>query len=412
MNMEKTGLPSTLPQILAPYPVERFLKEDWLKTVKHLPGWKGKFSGLLMWSRLNEILGQHRLEPPRLRLAMDGKMVPPESYVKYSASRKRNYARIPRLLPTAITEHLYQGATLVLDAVDELHEPLTRLAESLEHVFRVRIQMNLYAGWKSSKGFDLHWDDHEVLIIQLRGRKRWKVHRPTREYPLAEDIVENSPPEGDPIWEGIIEDGDLLYIPRGWWHVAFPLAEPTMHITIGVPNLTGADFLKWLTEQLRVESFVRMDLPRFGTADEQAAYIDRIRSAFLGMCDHDALSRFFSRSDAMAAPRPRFSLPWSALDEGMPPDDEAGIRITSPRPLQIESNESRVEFLSHGKRWRFDKSVEGALQLLKDGHVHSIQELCRASDKLLDRRAVRIFLGELVVKGLAAIVEDKHPHDS
>src|SRR5262249_32712152 len=149
MDMEKTQLPSTLLQILAPYPEELFLKDDWLRTVKHLPGWKGKFTGLLSWSRLNEILGQHRLEPPQWRLAKDGKIVPSESYVKYSVSRRRNYSRVPRLLPTVITEHLYQGATLVLDAVDELHEPLTRLAESLEQLFHVRIQMNLYAGWKS-----------------------------------------------------------------------------------------------------------------------------------------------------------------------------------------------------------------------------------------------------------------------
>lgn len=412
MDMEKTQLPSTLPQILAPYPVEQFLKEDWCRTVKYLPGWKGKFTELLTWSRLNEILGQHRLEPPRLRLAMDGKIVPSDSYVKYSASRRRNNSRIPRLLPTAITECLYQGATLVLDAVDELHEPLTRLAESLERLFHVRIQMNLYAGWKSSKGFDLHWDDHEVLIIQLKGRKRWEVHRPTRSHPLAEDLVENPPPGEAPIWEGILEDGDLLYIPRGWWHVAIPLDEPTMHVTIGIPNPTGADLLKWMTEQLRAEPFVRMDLPRFGTAGEQAAYIAQIRSAFLGLCDHDALSRFFNRSDAMAAPRPRFSLPWSVMDEGLPPNDDTGIRITSPRPLQIEAHESWVEFLSHGRRWRFDRSVESVLQALKDGQVHSIQELCGASDKLLDRRAVRIFLGELVVKGLAAIVEGESPHTS
>ena len=51
-----------------------------------------------------------------------------------------------------------------------------------------------------------------------------------------------------------------------------------MHITIGIPNLTGADFLKWLTEQLRAEQFVRMDLPRFTTADEQATALELLHS--------------------------------------------------------------------------------------------------------------------------------------
>jgi Cupin superfamily protein len=406
MSIEKTQLPYTLPEILSPYAVDKFLKDDWCRSVKHLPGWKGKFTGLLTWPRLNEILRHHRLEPPRLRLAMNGKIIPSEGYVKYTVSRRQNYSRVAHLLPTVITEHLYQGATLVLDGVDELHKPLTQLAESLEWSFRVPIQINLYAGWKSSQGFDLHWDDHEVLIIQLTGRKQWKVYRPTRDYPLAKDLVESQPPVEDPLWEGILEDGDVLYIPRGWWHVATPLAEPTMHLTIGISNLTGADLLKWLTEQLCAEPFVRMDLPRFGTADEQGAYADQIRSAFLRLCDRDVLSRFFNRLDAMAAPRPHFSLPWGALDEGLPPGDGVGIRITSPRPVEIQVHESHMEFLSHGRRWQFERSVESILQILKDGQVHSIRELCQASDKRLDRMAVRRFVGELVVKGLAVIVED------
>jgi cupin superfamily protein len=408
--MEKTQLPSTLSELLSPYTVEKFLKDDWCKSVKHLPGWKGKFTGLLKWRRFNEILGQHRLEPPRFRLAMNGKIIPSEGYVKYTVNR-RNY-RIPHLLPTVITDHLYQGATLILDRVDELHKPLTRLAESLELTFRVPIQINLYAGWKSSQGFDLHWDDHEVLIIQLSGRKQWRVYRPTRHYPLAKDQVDSQPPADNPIWEGFLEDGDLLYIPRGWWHEATPLGEPTLHLTIGISNLTGADLLRWLTEQLCAEPFVRMDLPRFATAEEQAAYTEQICLALLRQCDRDLLPRFFSRSDAMAAPRPQFSLPWSALDEGVPPDDTVGIRITSPRPLEIRVDELHMEFQSHGKLWQFDRSVESVLQILNDGKTHTIQELCQASEGRLDRMAVRRFLGELVVKGLAAIVGEDISHTS
>jgi hypothetical protein len=155
-----------------------------------------------------------------------------------------------------------------------------------------------------------------------------------------------------------------------------------------------------------------MDLPRFGTADEQAAYADQIRSAFLRLCDRDILPRFFDRSDAMAAPRPHFSLPWSVLDEGLPPGDGAGIRITSPRPVEIQVHESHMEFLSHGRRWQFDRSVESVLNKLKDGQVHSIRELCQASDNQLDRMVVRRFIGELVVKGLAVIVGDDLSHTS
>lgn len=408
MRTEPTKLPLTLAELLAPTPVQEFLDAAWCKEFRHIPGERGKFTGLLPWAQLNRILRQHRLEPPRLRLALDGKILPPELYLRYTGSRRGKESPVPRLLPTQLTEQLYRGAALILDAVDELHDPLSRLSESLERSFHVNVQMNMYAGWKTSHGFDLHWDDHEVLILQLTGRKHWKVYRPTRLHPFKKDLAVSAPPDAPPVWDAVLEDGDLLYIPRGWWHVAIPLDEPTLHLTIGVPNPTGADLLKWLSEQLLTETAVRKDLPRFESDQKQQEYVEEIRSAVMRRFDRELLKRFFERWDATAAPNPRFSLPWSVLDAGLPPDDEAGIEITSPRPLRLRLNESKgeVEFSSHGKRWRFDRSVEPLLELLKDGRIVSIEELCRAAHPRLDREGVRLFLGELIVKGLAAIVDD------
>jgi hypothetical protein len=414
VRTESTKPPLTFAELMAPTPVDEFLGDAWGKEFRHISGWKGKFTALLPWSRLNRILRRNRLEPPRLRLALDGKIVPPEVFVRYTGNRKGHESPVPRLLPTQLTEQLYQGAALILDAVDELHEPLMRLAESLERFFRVHVQMNLYAGWKTSRGFDLHWDDHEVLILQLTGRKHWKVYRPTRPYPVRKDLAKSPPPDEDPVWDAVLENGDLLYIPRGWWHVAIPLAEPTMHITIGVPNPTGADLLKWLAEQLLAETVVRKDLPRFADEAEQQQHLEEIRSALFKRFDRDLLARFFERWDAMAAPHPRFSLPWSVMDEALPPEDSTRIEITAPRPLRLQRSDSKgeVEFSSMGKRWRFDRSVEPVLELLKDGRMVSIEDLCRAADGSLDRAGVRKFLGELIVKGLAAIVDDDLPHYS
>ncbi|HKX33260.1 MAG TPA: cupin domain-containing protein [Blastocatellia bacterium] len=405
--------PATLADVLAPYAPEDFLKNDWCRSFRHLPGWQGKFSELFGWSNLNEILRQHRLEPPRLRLAFEGKPVPPETFVKYQRGKRHQASRIPRLLPVPLTEQLYRGATLVLDAVDELHDPLTRLAESLERIFHVHIQMNAYAGCKVSHGFDLHWDDHEVLILQTAGRKQWKVYRPTRLHPLAKDLVENLSPAEEPVWEGILEDGDALYIPRGWWHVALPLAEPTLHITVGISNPTGVELLAWIVEHLQTHELVRQDLPLFAGPAEQQAYADRIRAALIEACEGDLLSRFFQRYDAMAPARPRFSLPWSVSDEGLPPSETARIRITVPRPLplQIDAARGTIEFLSQGRRWQFDRSVAPILERLMDGRSYAIAELAQASADQLDHQSVRTFIGELIVNGLAAIVADDSRND-
>src|SRR5215210_1419868 len=215
----KDGSINSLERLLKPCLPRDFILSAWGKTYKHIRGWQGKFAHLLPWDRLNETLERHRLDFPRLRLALDGKSLPASSYLRYAQSARQR-TPILRLLPNELTKQLRRGATLVLDAADELFEPLRELAEGLEYFFHEHIQINAYAGWQTTRGFDLHFDDHDVFILQVAGRKRWSVYGMTKPYPLAQDRAASEKPEGGPIWEEMLQDGDLLYIPRGRGHVA------------------------------------------------------------------------------------------------------------------------------------------------------------------------------------------------
>ena len=130
-----------LSRLLEPHTAEEFLASSWGQTYKHIRGGRGKFARLLPWECLNDILRQHRLDFPRLRLMRDGRALPVNSYLRHTTSG-RSRQPIPRLQPVKFTGQLRAGATLVLDAVDELHEPLEELAAGLERLFRERIQIN------------------------------------------------------------------------------------------------------------------------------------------------------------------------------------------------------------------------------------------------------------------------------
>lgn len=398
-----------LAKLLEPCLPEDFLNSSWGRQHRHIRGWPGKFSHLLPWERLNEILRRHRLEPPRLRLTQDGKTVTSSTYLRHTQSG-RNRNPIPRLLPVELNAHLRRGATLVLDAVDELYQPLEELAEGLERSFHEHVQINAYAGWRTSRGFDLHWDDHDVFILQVAGRKRWSIYGMTRRYPLVRDVETAQKPSGEPLWEGTLEDGDLLYIPRGWWHVALPLAEPTLHLTVGIHNRTGLDLLQWLRDRLRSREDFRMDLPRFASRAEQAAHMDRLRASLLAEWGADVLDRFYQDTDANAAARPQLSLPWSATPEILPPEGNTLVRLNAPRGLDLKTDDKEViEFSCQGKRWRFAAESIAVLRPLVEKRVCSVKELCEAAKEKLDERRVRTFLGELILHGLLAVVVQNKP---
>jgi len=393
-----------LARLLRPCPVEEFLASTWGRAHLHVAGQPGRFAHLLPWARLNLILRQHRLDFPRLRLARDGSSLPASAYLRHVRGGRRQ-TTIPRLLPERLTTELRAGATLVLDAVDELAEPLEELAVKLERFFHERVQINAYAGWRTSRGFDLHWDDHDVFILQVAGRKDWRVYGMTRPYPLVEDVEPAPKPAHEPVWAGTLTDGDLLYIPRGWWHVALPLDEPTLHLTVGIHNRTGLDLLRWLTDRTRASETVRQDLPRFADETEQAAHVARLRAELQAtLADADLLARYFSEQDAQATPRPRLGLPWSAAARDAPPlAADVRVRLTAPRPLDFKVDAGVVEFACNRKRWRFAADALLVLGPLADGHDCTVAELCAAASARLDERTVRTFLAELIEHGLVAL---------
>ncbi|HEX7332033.1 MAG TPA: cupin domain-containing protein [Pyrinomonadaceae bacterium] len=390
-----------LEQLLSPLTVDEFLTKFWGKTFKHVPGTPDKFSHLLPWQRLNEALEQHRLDFPRIRLTRDGERLQPSSYISHTYPGQKRVA-VPRLRYQKLTQELNSGATLVLDAVDELFEPLRAVAEALELFFHERIQINAYASWRTSRGFDLHWDDHDVFILQVTGRKQWMIHGMTRPYPLSGDPKEPKPTE-PPLWDHILEAGDLLYIPRGFWHVAYPLNEPTLHLTVGVHNRAGLDLLRWLVNRMREREMFRMDLPRFATREAMQAHLLQMRDELLSEWDDDILNQYFADLDASAMSRPRLSLACAPVDS-LPAGDML-VRLLAPRPLELKVESGVVRFSSQRKDWRLAVEALPILRHLDKHRLCTVAELCEVAKTEVDERRVRIFLKELLMNGLVAIVE-------
>lgn len=391
-----------LEHLLSPLTVDEFLTDFWGQTFKHVPGAPDKFAHLLPWKSLNEALEQHRLDFPRIRLTRDGERLQPGSYIRHSYPGQKRVA-IPRLRYEKLTQELNSGATLVLDAVDELYEPLRALAEALELFFHERIQVNAYASWRTSRGFDLHWDDHDVFILQVTGRKQWMIHEMTLAYPLTGDPKEPKP-TGPPLWDHILEAGDLLYIPRGLWHVAYPLNEPTLHLTVGVHNRAGLDLLRWLVNRMRSREMFRMDLPRFATRQTVEAHLMQLRGELLAEWDDDILNRYFADLDASAISRPRLSLACAPIAGSLPSRDML-VSLLAPRPLDLKVESGVVRFSSQRKDWRLAIEALPILRHLDKHRVCSVSELCEVAKNEVDERRVQIFLKELVMNGLVAIVE-------
>lgn len=316
--------PPSLAALVAPLSVGEFLEGYWNRAFRAWPGQAGRFAALIGWDEINHILATQRLEPPRLQLVKTGKNVPAEKFVDMAGPNRR-------LDAGAVTAQLAQGATLVLSFVDEMVARIGALADRMADDLGVRCNVNLYAGWRADHGFDLHWDHHDVIILQVAGRKHWRVQRPTRDHPARGETVP-PPAEGDdPVHDAILEEGAILYIPRGWWHVATPVDEPSLHLTIALSPPTGQDYLRWLVGKATGSPLFRADWPAARGAEATAAYWRDLGEAMQALHAAHPPEAFLAEQRAAPVARPVFTLPQFAAGKMARIGGDSRLRPASRR---------------------------------------------------------------------------------
>jgi ribosomal protein L16 Arg81 hydroxylase len=371
-NKKGTAVVMSFDQIVAPLGTDTFLRDYWLKNFVHIPGKAGRFTDLVTWAELNAILEQHRLMPPRLKLFKDGQAVDPAHYLTPAMFG------VPRLDAGGLAVCLAQGASLILDDAQELAPRVQELMQSFQDALHTDTFTNLYAGWHSQKAFDMHWDPQEAIVLQLAGKKRWKVYRPTRLHPLKNDIELPQQPVGEPVWEGIMADGDVLYIPRGWWHVAFPLNEPSLHLTVSLTPPTGMDYLGWAVSKLRHHAEARASLPPAAGETARTEIASGLLSQLAGLLNGASVSEFLGEWDANIRPSPHIRLPNAPYEQLSVVTDDCRIRLASLHRLSFSEQGENFEFIAGGRLWTVPQSLQPALARLHNARAFTVAELAGA----------------------------------
>jgi ribosomal protein L16 Arg81 hydroxylase len=213
-------------------------------------------SGLYSWADLDAVLAQIEPGEPFVKLYNRG-AVAAEAYTRESIGLGTVRRRLDKVRFYA---QLRGGATLVLNRFEE-HAPLARrlCLEVARHAGQPTTS-NAYVSFGGRGTFGRHWDTHDVFALQLIGRKRWQVYAPTFPLPLSHQTSDGAQPDltAAPVLDCTLETGDMLYVPRGWWHQTLPLEEGSFHLSVGVYAPTMCDYLMWFcSRHLPMQEFAR-----------------------------------------------------------------------------------------------------------------------------------------------------------
>ncbi len=248
-------------------------------------GPRERFHDLVSWEALTELIYNRNLTKAQLQVVQDSNYVPAELYSYFYFGNGFGSRPLSpwhgNVDPQKLEAFVRSGASVILNSVQTIHEPVRALIDEIESAMAVYAGVNLYASWRATPCFATHWDDHDVFILQVRGQKVWRLWGEVRRQPLKRDVEPNEVAPPEPLWTGALEEGDVLYIPRGWWHGAHVADENdgqgTIHLTLSPRYLTGGGLLAWLEAKVAGHERLRRNVPVYANEESLHGFLIEYR---------------------------------------------------------------------------------------------------------------------------------------
>ncbi|AJY17409.1 MULTISPECIES: JmjC domain-containing protein [Burkholderia] len=281
------------------------------------------------WRDVNEIFERSNVASDDFKLTFDG-IRPKSEYIEswWDIGTLRH-----RLIKPVVYDYLRKGATLIANKIAT--EPkVNQLSRQLIEFTGRQVVSSAYLAFGERDSFRCHWDTRDVFAIQLIGRKRWVLYEPSLEAPLymqqSKDYEGLYPCPDTPYMDVMLEAGDLLYLPRGWWHNPLPVGEATFHLAFGTFPAYVIDYLSWAINRMPHLLDARRSLSDWENDKNVLASIGQQFEDFI--CTRENYRRFLD--DRTGAIRIETDLALETL--GNPAvsaiPDESRIRLSAYRP--------------------------------------------------------------------------------
>jgi len=346
-----------------------------------------RFGHLFTWQRINDLLSLGILEEWRIRVTRDGRDVPTPFY-------RTTDGQVGLVNSRKLHDLVDQNASVGINSVQFLSPPILRLATQIEIALGQKVWVNCYMTFGSGGAFAIHFDAHDVIVLQLQGSKRWFLYDEPEPAPLETTPKLKPAPPRDVIFETDLQAGDVLYVPRGTYHRAEVTGPFSVHLTFGIHAFKGIKFIDAIRSAAEKEKFFREDVLMVAGPEAFAEQERALKSRLCEVINHSSLLKFVEEWQLTREPVYRFRLgPQGELDEQ-----------TMLAPLLRSRNAWRDSVAKKGK----EPSVAGEriIRSLIERNSATLGELKAELGGVLDEDTLQSTLEELLNDGWIEVVRN------
>jgi JmjC domain len=258
---------SDLQRLVDPLTEAQFLTLLRERKLAFLPGSDSRrFKTLLNWEALNHLLDSATFPLQQLRVLRESTNIPTILYIKQG-----------RLSSTALSNLLDKRV---------LCNDITR--RTSERTSAAAVVTSGHGG-----ALECHYDDPDLVILQVAGTKRWQVFGPS--------VVAGRPPQGPPVFDRVLQPGDVLFLPAEQWHHCENGPHRSLHVSILFFPPNGRNLMTALASQLLSDEVFRRPLTRNDSPEKLAAHEAALKAHLVEAIQAMSLANFLTER---AASRP------------------------------------------------------------------------------------------------------------
>ncbi|KAG4070625.1 hypothetical protein HA402_013545 [Bradysia odoriphaga] len=147
---------------------------------------------------------------------------------------------VGRALPPTIWQYYSDGCGIKILNPQTFLPAIHSMNATLQEYFQCMIDSTVHLGSKNGEGYPPRYEDAEMVILQIEGKKHWRLYRPLHRSSMLSRESKNVDLNqmgafGPPVMDVILNAGDLLYFPRGYVNETTSMADcHSLHLQISL----------------------------------------------------------------------------------------------------------------------------------------------------------------------------------
>jgi len=188
-----------------------------------------RLTDLLDWDALWKLIGSGAFPLWKLRVSYGRRIVQPMFYSDQGSIKANRLAGL-----------IEQGCSIIAGRIESHVPAIETVCRNAESHGLPIAEVGAIVTSGSGGAFPRHYDMHDMVILQIEGRKRWRVFGPRVVHPIRESCCKN-PPRTAPLFDRVFAPGDLLFLPSGFWHECDNECGRSLHLGLFMDPPPAAD---------------------------------------------------------------------------------------------------------------------------------------------------------------------------